>query len=519
MESNPCTQNVVINPNIKVEIYDSNFEVLTTYDENVTLSFSTDGNPNSATLGGSLTVQATDGIAIFNDITIDNYNENYQLKATSDTLSTESSRFAIFPAKPIFRSIGVGNTSNLAPSGGDLVISGATATFSGTVPSKVGIGDVIEYGTDLAFIHGRVDSNIFQVRSEVGNNPTAANTSSWAIYRAYNKLLDAKAGAPRNISIVNTFDDWSGDKDITSTIGSDMVWNLACYGDGSSDGKDTTHVDVGGWVTGPLNYLKIFTPRYLSEVGITQRHGGIWNSNKYIIEITDDGTVEYSSALRIMEDYVRIDGLQVRYINYDGPLAADENSGSAVTMFSPTLGTAVEFYFSNNILTTTTQDLDNDNTVSGLFLGHNDINVTYYVWNNIIYDFNLEWGSTGIYADGDSFIFNNTIYNTHIGIREIGGTIVAKNNIVQATITPYNGTFDITSTNNISNNATVPNPANDFTSITLNFNDIISKDFHLEVTDTDAIDSAVDLSNTAPIYLFLNIDGDPRGSNWNIGAD
>ena len=35
---------------------------------------------------------------------------------------------------------------------------------------------------------------------------------------------------------------------------------------------------MNGWTTGPDNYVKIYTPTQINEVGATQRHDGTWGS-------------------------------------------------------------------------------------------------------------------------------------------------------------------------------------------------------------------------------------------------
>ena len=53
--------------------------------------------------------------------------------------------------------------------------------------------------------------------------------------------------------------------------------NVACYG----DGEDVTSVTINCWTTGPDNYIRIYTPTSPSEVGVSQRHDGKWNTSAY----------------------------------------------------------------------------------------------------------------------------------------------------------------------------------------------------------------------------------------------
>ncbi len=90
---------VANSPDITVELQDANGNIVPTESSNVTLAFGTDPSAGAATLGGTLTVAASSGLATFNDITIDKAFTGYTLTASSGALTTDtSSTFDISPA-------------------------------------------------------------------------------------------------------------------------------------------------------------------------------------------------------------------------------------------------------------------------------------------------------------------------------------------------------------------------------------------------------------------------------------
>ena len=113
---------------------------------------------------------------------------------------------------------------------------------------------------------------------------------------------------------------------------------VACYG----DGEDTASAFIDSWTTGPDNYIKIYTPTSLSEVGTSQRHNGAWDTSAYRISM--DGT--YFAPIGIRERYVRIDGLQIdSNVEYSG-----ESNGIHVSDGEDPNDAAVEVHISNCII-------------------------------------------------------------------------------------------------------------------------------------------------------------------------
>jgi hypothetical protein len=197
--------------------------------------------------------------------------------------------------RAIDRSLGVAaKPAPLAESTGTLTIKGTTAIFTQAIADNVGVGDVIQYATDdgapnaLAFIHSRLSSTAYGVRTNVGDTPKSVVTSKWSIFRAYSSLASAVNTAVRSGGLpqggtenalidasLRDFDAFVGGKDITAG-GDNQIWNVACYDDGVADDL-LVHIDTP-WVTDATHYLRVFTPTNATEVGTSQRHTGKWGA-------------------------------------------------------------------------------------------------------------------------------------------------------------------------------------------------------------------------------------------------
>ncbi|MHA1332367.1 MAG: hypothetical protein ACTSR2_14965, partial [Candidatus Hodarchaeales archaeon] len=317
---------------------------------------------------------------------------HYTLRAGKHTLRFEfggQTAYAYNQSETmIYRSVGPGNTSALATgsSYGSLTISNTTATFANNLPDNIGVGDAIQYDSDgngtidaIAFIHGRTSATQYTVASASGGTPTAVSgDTDWSIFRAYTSLYYAERGI-ENTGIdtaVRDFDTWSGGRDIVTN---NEIWNIALYGDGVDDAGDG--IEIYGWTTGPSNYIRIYTPTSTTEVGVSQRHNGKWNTNKYILQATDPD----NDVLAIVEEYVRIDGLQI--------FLSDSGSHEGIQIGSSISNTASEIHISNNIIKAS---LTGD--------GNNGIEISsgkiVKVWNNILYDWTTYGGIvTASYVD------------------------------------------------------------------------------------------------------------------------
>jgi len=98
-------------------------------------------------------------------------------------------------------------------------------------------------------------------------------------------------------------------------VAGDLIEVAECYDLGAAD---TTKVVIDGWTTGASNYIKITVPS-------AQRHSGTRNSSKYRLV----GTGAFDAMLQIREDFVRVDGLQIKNTSpYSTPAVLCLNLGA-----------------------------------------------------------------------------------------------------------------------------------------------------------------------------------------------
>jgi hypothetical protein len=83
--------NAVFSPPIQVAITDTLDNIVTTANHTVTLSFA--NNASGATLGGTLTLTASNGVATYTDVSVNKAGVNYRLQATAADLRTAFSNF------------------------------------------------------------------------------------------------------------------------------------------------------------------------------------------------------------------------------------------------------------------------------------------------------------------------------------------------------------------------------------------------------------------------------------------
>ena len=429
-------------------------------------------------------------------------------------------------ATQIYRSVGPGATAVLESDTAHartVTLTSGVATFSVALADNVGVGDAliidtggtadaIDASDTLLFIHGRTDSTHYTLRTHTGAIPAdIAVNDTYQIYRAYTSLSLAEAGT-KNTSIPITFN--GGDRDL---VANNEEWNIACYANGVT--ADTAYVAVNGWTTGAQNYIKIYTPVNLIEVGISQRHNGKWDTGKYYIEQSAD----WSMVLNIFSNYVRVVGLQLD--------ARNSNTYGVVLETGSGKTNSYRLIDSNIIRNSATSPANR-----GIEFRTYQTSV---VSNNLVYNF----GNTGIKvasyeAYSSYFAYNNTVINSNYGIS--GAPNIAnseyyiKNNISQNNaVVDFDSLTSTFTTNNISSDATSPNSgATDCgghscrNQIVL-FIDFANKDFHLAQTDTMARGAGANLTAeiAASEYLLAmtrDVDGqlrNPVGAGWDIGAD
>jgi hypothetical protein len=410
-------------------------------------------------------------------------------------------------ATHLYRSVGITAAALATGVPNALTIAGSTATFAAGLADNVGVGDAIEYDSDgnttidaIAFIHGRMSSTVYTVRNAAGGAPAAvAGDNDWSVFRAYTRLANWESQTENaNINgAVRNFDT------STDLVTPNTIMVAAAYGDGA----DTTAVVVDGWVTGPGNYIKIYTPRNSDEVGASQRHSGAWDTSAYRLEVGG------ATVLEVRDEYVRIDGLQL-WLTTDSLNV----EGIGITGAGP----VSHYEVSNNIVRG--NGVGAQDTRLGINLWSCGSGVLK-AWNNLVYDF--AGGSSqvsGIAPDDPDFTFylyNNTVTDSREGFTNYAGTVVAKNNLAYMNFDNWSGSYDAASTNNLSGpgaDAQIP-ATNARNGVAVTFVNSGGDDFHLAAGDTGAQDFGADLSADSSLAFAMDIDHAGRTTPWDIGAD
>ncbi|MEZ4814203.1 MAG: hypothetical protein R3A80_03225 [Bdellovibrionota bacterium] len=95
-EPSQANSGIVITPDISIEIQDAAGNLVTSATDNINISINS--NPSGGTLSGTASINATGGIAVFNDLSIDNSGVGYTLDASASGLSTATSvAFDVLP--------------------------------------------------------------------------------------------------------------------------------------------------------------------------------------------------------------------------------------------------------------------------------------------------------------------------------------------------------------------------------------------------------------------------------------
>jgi hypothetical protein len=261
---------------------------------------------------------------------------------------------------------------------------------------------------------------------------------------------------------------------------------------GSWSGVDANQVTIHNYTTDVTRYINVYTTG-------AARHAGKSGANNY--KINPSGNTR---CIGVSSNYVTIDGIEC--LGYGG--AGFSSNGMAVA------SGADYVTFKNNIIH------DEVATNNGIALNVSDgtnTNTGITVENNLIYGHYK--GISDVQANGaDIYVYNNTVIGGYQGMWSGYGSIVAKNNICSGNSNVdygKDGSYDATSTNNSSGDATVPALNTYYASQTFSFVDADNDDYHLLSSDAGALGKGVDLSGT----FTTDIDGETRVAPWDIGAD
>ena len=272
----------------------------------------------------------------------------------------------------------------------------------------------------------------------------------------------------------------------------DRQLDIECYAF-----SDTTIVNITGWTTDATRYIRIFTP-------IAERHDGKWNDSKY--KITQSSA--YGFAITNLEEYVRLEGIQVRMSN-------TSTDGYGCISSKPPGGASSDVRVADCICwssTTSTSGTDGPAVACGggnllvrnsvIIGGYRGASSAYNVATPSLTLHNVtvvNSNDIGIETGTSIYITATNVYVGGTGGESYGGSgsSFSKTTCMHSTATTFSG-----STKSIAYSTA------NFTNVTAS-----SEDLHL-VSGSALIGAGTDLSGT----FTTDIDGETR-SAWDVGAD
>jgi hypothetical protein len=402
----------------------------------------------------------------------------------------------------LVRSVGVADTSLFST--GTVTISSNIATFTNAFPTTVGVGDMIEYTESatiyLACIKGiSLDRRKAYVKEPDDTDAIATTGETFDIFRAYDSLFLWEGDADdsdENADIHIDVRDFDTSLDLTTLT---KIMNVALYKEGVIPG----YTQIAGWTTSSSYYINIFTPFSAEMVGTSQRHTGTKGTGAILQVQTND-----KYMVTISDTYVYITGVE-----FDANNIGTTSNRGGISVYENSLYVSKCLFY-------------NQDARPAFSVETTAVDGTSYFFNNIVID-GTYTAATPCVRNNDSgstiIAYNNTLINTNgNGILVSNGTIVAKSNICENTggTDCYSGSFHADSDHNISSDLTKPGGGNDQTEVTLTFSG--GDDYHLDVTDTEAIEQGEDLypDSDGNLNITDDIDNGARDSGTpDVGAD
>lgn len=259
--------------------------------------------------------------------------------------------------------------------------------------------------------------------------------------------------------------------------------------------KDTTEVTFAGWTTDSTNYVRI-------ETDEANRANGKWDEGKYILKPTD------ATCVVISIGNVKLFSFQIE------PSGPTINNRRAIYINAASTGCSFDSLLVKGHNSAAF-------SAAGILSYHASDTISYDVLNCIFFNFHKNPSSTPdgncaikVVANGTVNINNCTAIDGYYSYRIAAGTVIVKNCISQGSSSDgFNGTFDASSTNNVSDRAS---DAPGGTQGTVAFVDAANGDFHLKSFDTAARGKGSNLSSS----FTLDIDGQTRPATgaWDAGA-
>ena len=258
---------------------------------------------------------------------------------------------------------------------------------------------------------------------------------------------------------------------------------------------DTTQLVIDGWTTTSSNYIYI-------HPSSGHRHAGVYNTAKFRLEVS----IVFNDALRVIEDFVRIEGLQVRQTDATADAYAAVYLGAAATC-----DVRVEGCIVRNASTGTSARQGAAIAVAAAG--------TYTVRNCVTYAcryglFTAQGFAGTMVTNADNCTFIASVNGV---IRNDSETLTLRNCYAHGATDAYSGTMTRTTCAHSSATVFTGSTAS-IAHSTANFLNVTggSEDYHLQAAASSTLlTGGTDLSGT----FTTDIDGETRSAPWSIGAD
>ena len=376
----------------------------------------------------------------------------------------------------------------------DVSIVDGVASFAQPLPAVVGRGDRVEIeGIGTVFVDHCFDDSTCSLVDGRGLQPIEAHgVLAYSASAAFGSLAEAVRGAS-DPDHLRTFD----------LVAINRALELVCYG----DIEDTTPVVVDGWVTSAKNSIRIVAADASYGHDLNWRHSGRWSEGAYRLDVWG------GDCLRTTVGNLAIEGLQF--------LCRADAATPVTAIHLDAINGEVEISEALIHL-----------AGSGATAERVAVKVTSWGAAEVVVRNTIMWGlgTSGLHAGilvGNNRVtlhaFNNTIVGGGYGIRNLGGSVTATNNLVTAsTLASFDGAFEPASTRNLGDDSSTPGPSpNTVGPVTMvNPVDSLDADFHLQCGVMDqkvAIDHPFEIgSNEDPWSIF---DGDPDSLLWSASIN
>jgi hypothetical protein len=414
----------------------------------------------------------------------------------------------------IYRSLGdssalaTGNTNTMT-------IIGGCATFASALPARACVGDALQLASDggsidtIVFLSRRLDAQHFEVRTATGSMPAdvAQPLTVWSLFRSYRSFYEALYG-PENPSLALP----SQDTFPVDLVAADAIWNIAITADHEATGG--TGSSLQNFQTDADHYVRVFAPSLPSEVGVSQRHTGVWDDTKARLVASFQYPVIQGAFVNF-----RIEGLQIKNTY---AITANDSAGG-IGLWG---GGGTTWYVTDNILVF--GGTGSSGNASGVGFVNGSGLSTMYIVNNII----SGWPGRGVFAYAGAGIFptvvayDNTVVNNGYRGFEFGSdntsmaTVYLRNNLATGNGTDYDvwGPTVLHASFNLSGDFSAVGDAGTRLDAGVVLKDPAAGDFRLSNTDTAAKGHGADLSADPQYPFSTDIAGQPRTVPWDLGA-